>query len=105
MVDYTKSITERETKNFGCYGTPHPDGQPWKKSCGVCACAKRHQDDGGKRSVMDICSIQNEDCAKALADGCRFFCIHRQDDGFVRACASFDKINSGPNKYRHEEDN
>ncbi len=61
---------------------PHPDGEPWKKACAVCAFRNNNPQ---KLSDEEFSQLYFEIDMGIL----EFYCIHREDDGHHRKCACF----------------
>lgn len=87
--DYSYPPTENEdvdvcsTFHFVSAENIHPDGQPWKKCCGVCA----YTDKYGNR--VDHSTRNKEAFAHAMGNGARFFCVHQNENGLYRVCAGW----------------
>jgi hypothetical protein len=108
MVDYSKSLPWKARDLAGNEVIPHPDGQPWKKSCGDKNhrkgdpirgydwwCAYRRNQEGNTAR----CSIKHPANPHPIADEERFFCVHRQtEDGFHRVCAGWHCCHHGKEK-------
>jgi hypothetical protein len=75
---------------------PHPDGQPWPKCCchhnngdpTQCAYVDKYKDTGLNRFDQGIVAMGGEESqiGRVYKQGGRFFCAHRNDNGYSRVC-------------------
>ena len=71
----------------GAVRCPAEDGRPWKKACGTCAFRRVKKGEDAK----DYCRPWT------IPEETHFYCVHRDDKGEYRVCASFAALQRGPN--------